>query len=135
MSTTLCVTACSGVTRRTRYSPAASGPWDKLDYVARSNCYWNPRMSAEVAQSLRSAWQSRTNEAGTLIADPLFVNAAAYDFRLKPDAPVFRLGFQPWDSTLAGVYGDATWIAKAANVTYPPIEIAPAPPPASIRND
>ncbi|MBN2506024.1 MAG: right-handed parallel beta-helix repeat-containing protein [Verrucomicrobia bacterium] len=112
----------------TNASPATSGPWDKLNYLARSNCYWNPHMTPETRDRLRGSWRARTNELDTLIADPGFVDPATHDFRLRPDAPVLRLGFKPWDPAQAGVYGDAAWRAKAATVTYPPLEIAPPPP-------
>ena len=57
------------------------------------------------------------------------------DFRLKPDSPALKLGFKPFDYTQAGVYGDPAWVAKANEVTYPPLEWPPEPPPLAINDD
>ena len=60
-----------------------------------------------------------------MCADPLFVDSDKDDFRLAPDSPALQLGFQPFDAREAGVYGDAAWLRKANDVTYPPLEIVP----------
>jgi hypothetical protein len=66
--------------------------------------------------------------------DPGFKNAAQRDFRLKPNSPALKkTGFKPFDYSQAGVYGDAAWKAKAANVSFPPLQIAPESPPIPIR--
>ena len=36
-----------------------------------------------------------------------------YDFRFASDEVIQQTGFQPFDYTKAGVYGDAAWIALA----------------------
>jgi hypothetical protein len=43
------------------------------------------------------------------------VDAAARDFRLAENSPAAKIGFKPWDLSLAGVRsGDAAWRAEAA---------------------
>jgi hypothetical protein len=44
-------------------------------------------------------WQEAGYDKHSLIVDPLFVDPAKDDYRLKPEAPAFKLGFQdlPWD--------------------------------------
>jgi hypothetical protein len=37
-----------------------------------------------------------------VIADPLFVDPLNYDFRLRPESPAFKLGFQPIDTSAVG---------------------------------
>ena len=64
-----------------------------------------------------------------MVADPLFEDAGARDFRLKPGSPAAKIGFQPFDFTKAGVYGSRAWIALANSVQYPPVEFAPPAPP------
>jgi hypothetical protein len=37
-----------------------------------------------------------------VIADPLFVNAGNFDFRLKPNSPALAAGFQQIDMSTVG---------------------------------
>jgi hypothetical protein len=118
----------------TNRSPTLSGNWDKLNFVARSNCYWSTTGPVTFAGKSLEDWQARGHEEGTIIADPRFEDAARRDFRLRPNSPALPLGFKPFDYSQAGVYGDAAWIAKANNVSYPPLEIAPPPPPVPLND-
>jgi len=134
----------------TNHSPALAGPWSANRQLTRSNCYWNAssRAITFAGKSLSNwqhtpvappaltnglartpEWVSKGREQGSLIADPLFVNAAEHDFRLKENSPALQLGFKPFDYSQAGVYGEAAWLAEARRATYPPLEIAPAPAP------
>jgi len=49
-----------------------------------------------------SKWRALGFDAGSRIADPKFVNPAKDDFRLRPDSPAFKLGFQPFDLSAVG---------------------------------
>ena len=99
------------------------GVWDR-------NCYWNPR-----GESLRffahtfEDWQKRGLDRESVVADPLFVDADAHDFRLQSGSPAFHLGFQPIDTSSIGLYGDPAWVAEARAVTHPPTALPEAPPP------
>lgn len=72
----------------------------KLDY----NLYWDTR-----AKEFRfkdwswDEWQAKGQDVHSIIADPLFENAAKYDFRLKEDSPAFKLGFNPIDISKVGI--------------------------------
>jgi hypothetical protein len=109
--------------------PALSGASGNATTVSGSNLWFNSTGAAIdfMGKSL-TEWQQAGHEQGSIIADPLFVDAARGDFRLKPGSPALALGFRPLNESKAGVYGDAAWIAKARNVTYPPFEVAPELP-------
>ena len=112
-----------------------SGRWDKIKTISRNNCYWNAAGDPVkfLGKSLAD-WQADGHEQGSIIADPGFKNAAQRDFRLNPNSPALKkTGFKPFDYSQAGVYGDAAWKAKATNASFPPLEIAPGPPPVPIR--
>ena len=113
-----------------------SGPWNRVRLKMDNNCYWDAsgREVKPIGKSLAD-WQKETgHDKNSIIADPLFVDAKNSDFRLKPNSPALKVGFKPFDYTKAGVYGDPAWINKAKEVTYPPLEIAPDPPPVSIND-
>jgi len=81
-------------------------------------------------------WIKETgHDKNSIIVDSLFVDAKKFDFRLKPNSPALKIGFKPFDYTKAGVYGDPAWVNKAKSATFPPLEIAPDPPPVSINDD
>jgi len=104
-----------------------SGPWTKVKLKIDNNCYWDAsgREVTLVGKSLAD-WQKETgHDKSSIIADPLFVDAANFNFRLKPDSPAATIGFKPFDYTKAGVYGDSAWIKKAEDVTFPPLELPP----------
>ena len=115
--------------------PLLSGQWDKVKHEMRNNCYWDA--SGNPVQFLGKTlaeWQAKGFEQGSIIADPLFVDPAKRDFRLRPGSPALRIGFKPFDPSQAGVYGDPAWVQKANSATFPPLEIAPEPPPVPIND-
>ncbi len=58
------------------------------------------------------AWQALGLDTHSVMADPLFVDADADDYRLKPESPAFALGFEPIPVDQIGPYEDdrrASW--------------------------
>jgi len=109
------------------WQPSLSGRQMKSD----RNLYW--RASGEALDFMGLSfeeWQKAGYDQSSMIADPLFVDPDRFDFRLKPGSPALKVGFQPFDYTKAGVYGEAEWVASARGLVYPAVEYAPDPPPA-----
>ena len=114
--------------------PLLGGPWDKIRHVTSSNCYWKLDGAVTVQGKPLADWQAHGHDAGSVIADPLFVDALHRDFRLKPGSPAEKVGFKPFDFSLAGVYGDAAWVALARNEKYSELRIAPEPPVTAVAD-
>lgn len=96
--------------------PERGDPRDSL--IFRKNLYWptNGKIPALLTKSnfTWEEWRKMGRDNGSLFADPKFVDLAKRDFRLQPDSPASKIGFKPWDLTIAGVRKeDAAWRALA----------------------
>ncbi|MBN2377639.1 MAG: right-handed parallel beta-helix repeat-containing protein [Sedimentisphaerales bacterium] len=99
------------------------GPWDKINLVMKNNCYYNSAGKDVTFLNMTfQQWQQTGKDAGSIVADPLFVDVAKYDFHLKPDSPVIKIGFKPFDYSTAGVYGSKQWCLTADSLTFRPVE-------------
>jgi hypothetical protein len=92
-------------------------PKDSL--IFRKNLYWptDGKIPAKLTKShfAWDEWRKMGRDKESQFADPMFENLAKRDFRLKPGSPAEKLGFKPWDLTLAGVRkSDAAWHTLAA---------------------
>ncbi|HSV99331.1 MAG TPA: right-handed parallel beta-helix repeat-containing protein [Sedimentisphaerales bacterium] len=110
--------------------PLLAGRWQEIRINMDNNCYWNAAgQEIQFAGLSLDQWrQKKSHDRHSIIADPGFVDAKSLDFRLKPDSPALKVGFEPFDYTKAGVYGDAGWIAKANEAKFPPLEWPPQGP-------
>lgn len=100
------------------YDKAERGdPKDSL--VFRKNLYWptDGKIPATLTKThfTWQEWRKMGRDKESLFADPLFEDLDKRDFRLKPGSPAEKIGFKPWDLTLAGVrQADAAWRKLAA---------------------
>ncbi len=100
------------------------GDWDQ-------NVYWRSTGPEALRFFSRTfaQWQALGLDRHSRIADPLFVNTARHDFRLKRGSPALELGFLPFDISKAGLYGDATWTKEVSHSRCRPKPLPAAPPP------
>ncbi|MHB8897374.1 MAG: right-handed parallel beta-helix repeat-containing protein [Thermoguttaceae bacterium] len=74
-------------------------------FEADWNLYFNPTLAPDkVTFNGRSLaqWREEGRDRHSVIADPKFVDAEHFDFRLQPDSPALALGFQPIDLSAVG---------------------------------
>jgi hypothetical protein len=100
-----------------RNLPLDRNRWEK-------NLYWHGKAPMKIALGGKlgewdfNQWRKAGQDAGTLIADPLFVDAAKDDYRLRARSPAAKLGFERIPVEKIGPYQDelrATWpIVEAA---------------------
>lgn len=72
-----------------------------------------------------AAWQALGQDAGSVLGDPLFVDAANHDYRLAADSPALKLGIRPLDLSRAGNYASVerhTWPRPEEPVVRPPAD-------------
>lgn len=106
------------------------GQWKDANVKLANNLYWDARgREIDFAGMNFDDWRKGGRDAGSQVADPKFVDPEQRDFRLQPGSPATTIGFEPFESTQAGVYGDRDWIKLARSVEYPRVEPPPAPPP------
>jgi parallel beta-helix repeat protein len=103
-----------------------AGEWRNAKLQTQRNLYYDASgKPVKFGDMDFAAWQASGKDAGSIVADPKFVDPAGHDFRLHPDSPAGKIGFQPFDYSKAGVYGDSRWRKEAASVNYPPMRLAP----------
>ncbi len=116
--------------------PLMHGNWgDAERFKLDRNVYWDAS-GTEVrfgGQTLE-AWRKLGQDAGSVVADPGFVDPEHGDFRLKPGSPALQVGFQPFPLT---GFGRRTrggeWAVKPMAAAFPPPP--PPAPPAPIDED
>ena len=90
------------------------------DFVAFHNNVVFPRNGKVAIQGVPDlprqdtwqVWQKRGQDQGSQMADPLFIDSANRDYRVKPDSPAVTIGFKPIDLSKVGNYASPnrrTW--------------------------
>ncbi len=106
-------------------TPLLRGDWSD-NFVMDHNLYFEAnKNSIRFGDKTRAAWQAAGHDKNSLVGvDPLFVNVAKDDFRLRPGSPAAKIGFVPFDVSRAGRR------TKSNDLPLPPRAFPPPPPPA-----
>lgn len=113
------------------------GVWKNGDWKLGSNVYWSTAGEPRFKDLDFAAWRAKGHDAGSVVADPKFADAARGDFRLRRDSPALELGFRPIDVAKAGLYGDRAWVTLPRRYPDRPLNEIPAPvePPFVVNFD
>ena len=74
-----------------------------VEGVWANNVWWSTTGEAKLCGLNWEEWEKTGKESNGRFADPKFVDAKNFDFRLKPDSPALLVGFRPFDFSRAGV--------------------------------
>lgn len=103
----------------------------RIDVRQPEGTLWVDEIQLREAELLDewSSWQALGQDAHSVIADPLFRDAAKDDYRLKPESPAFKLGFEPIPVEKIGPYASelrASWpIVEAEGAREKPLVSSP----------
>jgi parallel beta-helix repeat protein len=77
--------------------------WTDGKLTMLDNLYYDTRSpDIRFAGKSFSEWKSSGQDHGSVIADPMFVNAGNFDFRLRPGSPALKIGFHQIDMSSVG---------------------------------
>ncbi len=95
------------------YKPEMKTMVVRIDVQEDVGSVWVDDVSLHEAQGMDDweSWQALGMDRHSVIADPLFVDADKDDYRLRPESPALKLGFQPIPVEKIGPYADA-WRAS-----------------------
>jgi len=99
------------------------GPWTKIKVEMSDNLYFNcAGKPVTFAGMDLDAWKKRGHDAGSIIADPQFVDPDKYNFKFRKGASnAAKIGFKPFDYSQAGVYGPTAWTKLPPALPCPPV--------------
>ena len=104
-----------------KQTPPLGGDWTTPGFKLDNNIYWSTSGRPPVfpGDKTFAEWQQSGHDRHSIVANPRFVDAERFDFRLLPDSPALKLGFQPIDANKIGLVGPAEWVALPAQVQRP----------------
>jgi hypothetical protein len=88
--------------------PLLAGDWSGTNFQMDWNVYFDARPDAKemtFANISQGKWREQRNDRNSIVANPLFVAPKENDFRLQPNSPALKLGFEPIDVSRTGVSG------------------------------
>ena len=113
-----------------------SGNWGNGNYEIDYNLYWDVSDNdMDWAGMDLDEWQQLGRDEHSIVADPEFVDAANYGFRLAATSPALDIGFEPIDTSKIGLYGEAEWVNLPKSVVRKPLDLPPPPKPQPVADD
>jgi len=77
--------------------------WTGEQFKMERNLYFDARSDGiRFAGRSFDEWRAAGQDRESIAADPLFVNPANFDFRLRPGSPAAKIGFRPIDLSTVG---------------------------------
>jgi hypothetical protein len=77
--------------------------WTGDQFKLERNLYFDARSDdVRFAGKSLAEWQGAGQDRESMVADPLFVNPASFDFRLRPGSPAAKIGFKEIDLSAVG---------------------------------
>ena len=90
------------------------GPWDKASVDMDYNCYYDETLTGNAYCGKTFAEWKKQKEPHSVSGNPMFRNPAQGDFTFTSLRTAKAIGFKPFDTSQAGVYGDDVWKDKAS---------------------
>lgn len=89
--------------------PALWKNWTNGQFKLAGNLYFSATGKTAIfpGNLTLAQWQQKGHDAGSLVADPLFVDPASGNFSLRDGSPAVKLGFRPLDLSAVGPRGRA----------------------------
>ncbi len=84
-------------------------------FLFTSNLYWYTGGTVSFYTSMPTKthtfqqWQSLGEDAGSVVANPLFADSAGSNFSIPANSPAYSIGFRPFDPSQAGLLGGASY--------------------------
>jgi hypothetical protein len=90
-----------------------TGPWDKIQFTSRSNCFAIFGSAAHLfPNGDLAAWQKAGHETDSILTNLVF-SGVWPDVTLPRRSPALAIGFKLFDPQVAGVDGDEAWKRSA----------------------
>jgi hypothetical protein len=103
------------------------GGWRNGNYRMQNNLYWDTSTADPDFDDVGfDDWQSLGRDQGSRLGDPLFVDPETADFRIRPESPATAIGFQLFDISEAGLYGEPDWVELPKSIAREPLALPPA---------
>ncbi len=118
--------------------PLLGSNWNgtRDNFQLDSNLYWNTGAEPlSFAGKTLAQWQESGQDKTSVVADPLFVDAAHDNFNLRPNSPALKIGFVPFNWSNAGAHDANGKLLTLNSVPQTARAFPPPPPPQPYAED